>query len=817
MFLACGLMGGCRHDSPQVSFQRVQQLLRRGDLIRAQEEAENCSRRFLSSDPSWARKFTILQAEALLLRGMYPNALALLDGKSDPSDTRSSIIEALTIRGAAHARLHHFKEAEDNLRQADDLCKASEEESCGEVLRAQGVLAMQQGQPARSRQFFEQSLTFARLHGDRFLEATDLLNLGLGSLSQQHYDEAIDATDAAYRTASALDAQIIAIKALGNLGWAYYNLGDSEHSLELSLEAEQRARQAGDLIDELSWITNAGYVYQQLHDYPRAKQAYSKALDLARKTNGKEDIYNALRALALMSAQSAELQQSAIYAEEAISIARADHNRVDELYPLLVKGLIAAQTQNNPEAERLFVEVERDSNSNASLKWRAQHGLALLYENQGRADLANAQYRAALDTFEAARSSLKRDESKLPFSSNVTRIYDDYIHFLIAHGKADEALQHADYSRARALADGLGLVSKMRFASSLDQPSLNAREIARRARANILFYWLGEKHSYLWAITPQTIRLLTLSPGAEIEAAVQRYRRALSGPRDVLESADPDGRWLYTTLLAPAQALLPKGGKVFIIPDGGLNNLNFETLLVAEPKLHYWIEDATIANASSLRLLAASLTLQATGTRKLLLIGNSVAPNERYPELPKAAVQMDSVAGHFLAANRRILTRDKATPAAYLDSSPDRFSYIHFVAHGMASRLSPLDSAIVLSRGSADSDSFKLYARDIIRHPLRAQLVTISSCYGAGERAYSGEGLVGLSWAFLRAGAHNVIAALWEATDVSTEELMGKFYDELDKGVTPDVALRAAKIALLHSSGFHNPFYWAPFQLYAGS
>jgi len=151
--------------------------------------------------------------------------------------------------------------------------------------------------------------------------------------------------------------------------------------------------------------------------------------------------------------------------------------------------------------------------------------------------------------------------------------------------------------------------------------------------------------------------------------------------------------------------------------------------------------------------------------------------------------------------------------------------------------LSPLDSAIVLSKtvlsktalsktvlskttpseGNAESDSFKLYARDIIRRPLRADLVTISACYGAGGRAYSGEGLVGLSWAFLRAGAHNVVAALWEATDASTEQLMDKFYDELDKGAGPDAALRAAKLSLLRGGGFHNPFYWAPFQLYAGS
>jgi len=792
----------------------VQQLLRHGDLIRAQEEAQRSSRLLLSSSPDWARKFKVLQAEALLLRGMYPDALALLIDEPNPSNTKSTVIEILALKGAAHARLHHFNEAERNLTQAEELCTASQEKTCGQVLRARGVLALQQGQPLQGKQFFEQSLAFARLRGDQFLEATALLNIGLEALAEQHFDEAIDATDAAYRIASALGAEVVAIKALGNLGWAYYNLGDAEKSLDLSLRAEERSMLVGDVIDELSWITNAGYVYQQLHDYQRAKASYLKALGLARKTNGRADIYNALRALALVSVQSGQFEESRNYAEEALSIGSADHNRLEQLYPLLVKALIASETHNVPEAEHLFREVEADPESTSTLKWRAKHGLALLYEGQGQFDNATTEYRAALATIENARLTLKRDESKLPFSSNATRIYDDYVHFLISRGKTDQALQQADYGRARALAEGLGLLSKN---SSANLPSLNVQAIAREAGGNILFYWLGEKQSYLWAITPHKIGLFILPPGAEIDAAARRYRKALGGPQNVLDPANTDGRWLYTTLLAPVQSLWSKGSKVFIIPDGSLNNLNFETLPVPAPVVHYWIEDATIVNASSLRLLASSLTRKRQPLHNLLLIGNSIAPNEKYPELPKAALQMDGVAAHFPVAKRRVLARDQATPAAYLASDLNQYSHIHFVAHGTASRLSPLDSAIILSPSGAGSDSFKLYARDIIREPLRAQLVTISSCYGAGERSYSGEGLVGLSWAFLRAGAHNVIAALWEATDVSTEQLMGKFYDQLDKGMSPDAALRAAKLSLLRESAFRNPFYWAPFQLYAGS
>jgi CHAT domain-containing protein len=471
------------------------------------------------------------------------------------------------------------------------------------------------------------------------------------------------------------------------------------------------------------------------------------------------------------------------------------------------------------------------------LKVRAQYARARLYEDQGSSAAADREYQAALKTIEASRSTLKHEESKLPFSNNARHVYDDYIHFLLARKRTEDALRWADFSRARTLAEGLGLLAN---GAGVDTgpPPLNPQQIARQANATILFYWLGEKQSYLWAITPQKSGLFVLPPGEQIDAAVQRYRQALAGPQDVLASADQDGQSLYRMLIAPAQSLLKKQAKVFLIADGSLNNLNFETLLVPEarpseknpsqPNLHYWIEDVTVADASSLRVLGASAREPATTNRNtrsnpkrdrsLLLIGNSVAPNQEYPELAKAAAQMEDVARRFPASEEKILTREEATPAAYFASHPERFSYMHFTAHGKSSRLSPLDSMIVLSKDSGQDDSFKLYARDIIsyhkQNPLRAELVTVSACYSAGERSYYGEGLVGLSWAFLRAGARNVIAALWDASDASTEQLMDKFYDELEKGATPDAALRAAKLSLLHNRDFQNPFYWAPFQLY---
>jgi CHAT domain-containing protein len=839
LVIACGLACS-RHENPQAALESAQKIFEHGDLQQSEEKAGLEYQRLRDSDPELAWKFRILEAKSLLWRGMYPQALALLSSSPSPDrKSKDSQVEILALEGMAHARLHNFPDAQEEIGQALKMCQAASIETCRDVIPASGILAVQLGQLDSAKQIFEQSLEFARSHNDRFLEVTALLNLGATSLREEHFDEVIDWTDDAYRAASMLDAGTIATKALGNLGWAYYNLGDSEQSLNFSLEAERRAVQVGDVIDQLSWITNAGYVYASRGDLFGAKQAYLKALDLANKTNGREDIYNALRALALVSVESDDLDEARKYSDEAFAIAHSDNNRLDELYPLLVKGSIAAQSHDDAQAEKLFREVELDKSGNASLKWRAEHELARLYEEEGHPDNADREYRTALATFESARSSLQRNDSKLPFSNNASRIYDDYVHFLVARRKPDDALRWADNSRARTLAEGLGLLPRK---ASTEPPPLNPQQIARRAGGTVLFYWLSEKQSYLWAITPQKTSLFTLPPGPEINAAVERYRKDLGGPQDVLESANSNGQLLYRTLIEPARSLLKKDAKVLVIPDGSLNNLNFETLLVPEPKLHYWIEDATIADASSLRVLSAARTGYSGPHNKkehnhsLLLFGNSVSPNDKYPELPQAAAQMESVAKHFPEAQEQIFARQQATPEAYLASNPEQFSYIHFVAHGTASRLSPLDSAIVLSKMTsskttlsntsvsklatpeiAADDAFKLYARDIIGHPLRADLVTISACYGAGERAYSGEGLVGLSWAFLRAGAHNVIAALWEATDASTEQLMDKFYDELNKGENPETALRTAKLSLLQHSGFHNPFYWAPFQLYTGS
>ena len=233
--------------------------------------------------------------------------------------------------------------------------------------------------------------------------------------------------------------------------------------------------------------------------------------------------------------------------------------------------------------------------------------------------------------------------------------------------------------------------------------------------------------------------------------------------------------------------------------------------------MHYLLEDATLLSAPSLATLASAPPTRRQD-QSLLLLGNPVSPSDDYPTLPLFGFEMTRIERHFAARHIAVFTGPQASPAAYFGSNPAQYAYIHFVAHAVASRTDPLDSAVILSGTRPGEDSFKLYARDIMRQPIDARLVTISACYGSGTRSYAGEGLVGLSWAFLRAGAHSVIGALWEVSDDSTPRLMDTLYQGLEDGQTPAVALRQAKLDLLHSqSRFSAPFYWAPFQIYTRS
>lgn len=785
-----------------------------GNLAGARTAADQAYRQFSGHDPYWAWKFRILEADILTKQGQSRDVLSSLQAEI-PSAFAGSDLEVRQhmLQALAYSHLGEASRADQNLQEAQRQCDLTNCAAKGEVARIAGAIESERNNSDKAEGFFRASLQIARQQGDKFLEASDLLNLGVVAIGKEHFDESVDWSDAASTVAHAIHANLTEEKALGNLGWAYYKMGDFDKSLDCFVKATKSSQELGAVIDSVEWLNNQGLVYFQEDQFGPAEDNYRQSLELARASQNKIQMIAAITALAFVSLRTGRTATAKQYSDEAFQLAHEERDRPDELYALLAQGEIAAQSGDTKRAAQLLSEVAQDRHGDTSLRWQAQGSLANLYASESQPAAADREYRESLSTLEAARSSLRHEEFRLPFLANASHLYGDYVRFLVKQGKIITALQIADFSRAQTLLEGLGALPKQ---GSLRPTTLNAQSLARGMGGTILFYWLGQDRSFLWVVTGAQTGLFQLPGQAEIENLVLRYNQALNGPADVLDAGNPDGSRLYDLLVAPAESFIPHNSRIFIIPDGSLNRLNFETLLAPKPYPHFWIEDVVVTNANSLRLLAAANRQPARRAPNLLLIGDAVAATSQFSELPNAAGEMTKIAAHFPPNAKLVLQRTEATAEAYLAAQPEHFSYIHFVAHGTASQLSPLDSAIVLSK-SPNSDSFKLYASDIIQHPLNADLVTISSCYGEGARAYTGEGLVGLSWAFLRAGAHNVIGALWEVSDTSTPQLMDRLYAELEKDATPALALHRAKLQMLHSASvFRKPYYWAPFQLYTG-
>ena len=812
-----------RPADAQAAYNHAWRLFQSGYLALSQQEADSAAKQFQASDPSWASRFTLLEADSMLRRGMYEDALHVISTLRDPATSDADTIERLSIEAVALTRQQRISAAEQRLTQAEIICHVSDFATCGNALVARGIFEAKLGQSVHARQTFLQALSFARSHRDSWLEATTTLNLGFIAMQVNHYDEAVDWSNAAYQEATRFGYENTVEGAAGNLGWAYFQLGDGERALEKFDAAEMGATRLGSVRNQLKWLSDAGYVYRDSGDWDRATRSYRQALNLARQIHSREDTVNALEDLARILVLNGKVD------EADATIAQLQQMDNDgNVHPsptlLLTMGMLAAARRQSALAEAYFHSVQSDSSSLMTTKLDAGFELAKLFESEGDIAAAERLYKATLSQYEAARAQLKSEESQLPFGTNAAAIYDRYIHFLVKLGRNEAALAVADQSRAQTLERGLrepGASKPLRAAT------FNPQQIARKTNSTLLFYWLGEQESYLWVITPAKTQLTFLPSQYEIAESIERYRKALLEVQDPLKSGNADGQSLYKMLMSPAAALLRPNTPVIILADGILSELNFETLLVpgaapgtppniaSDVKLHYLLGDLIVSSAPSLAMLDAAEPMSREN-RRILLIGNPDSPDRDFPSLPFFALEMSRIEGHFSSSETTALARQQATPAAYFASDPRNYAYIHFVSHAVASLTSPLDSAIILSNPAGHEDSYKLYAREIIQRPIHAQLVTLSACYGSGTRTYAGEGLVGLSWAFLNAGAQRVIGALWEVSDDSTSRLMDKLYQGLTAGDSPAVALRNAKLSLLHSqSRFSAPFYWAPFQIYS--
>ena len=641
----------------------------------------------------------------------------------------------------------------------------------------------------------------ARALGEANLLALSLINLSVTRMRFDRYDEVIPLCNEAARLLNTKPLTSNTAILENNLGWSYLQLGKGEEALrhlQRSLDIYGQVKSKSG--EQQTWQNLAAYYLRQ-GDLGQAEESLRRAVeasvhltdeeraavfvDLAEVTVLKHDLDGAADAIT-------KARTAAHFAERITS-----HN---DAHIRLVEAMIQDE-RNDVKAESGYAQVASSKVARTFLRVEAAVRRARWLVAHKRLDDAEAQFNGAVQLLDGMRNRLDRDESKLSFFEDIS-IYPEYVDLLINRGKMREALVVADRSRARLLSD---YQSRLR---PLNIESIQAKLGPVKGLA--LFYWIGGQRPYLWMIGPKTFKAVPLKAKAsEMRTLAQQYYEAVSTPSLTAGQLE-GGRRLRKILLDPAVEELTPDRRVFLVLDDQLGLLNPESLPLE--KSGWWIDEAIVSIVPSLALLDLPRKAVRPG-KALLAIGNATKAGE-YDRLANAAGELAVISELFPRDQLRVIEDAGATPPAYGKANPQDYEMIHFTAHGKAESGNPLDSAVILSEDPS-TKAFKLYAREIVTLPIAARLVTISACKSAAGRNYRGEGPVGLAWAFLSAGAEQVVAGLWNVDDAASKDLMERFYAGMRKQhKSAAVALRDAKRQIM--TGYNKPYYWAPFELFAG-
>jgi CHAT domain-containing protein/tetratricopeptide (TPR) repeat protein len=317
---------------------------------------------------------------------------------------------------------------------------------------------------------------------------------------------------------------------------------------------------------------------------------------------------------------------------------------------------------------------------------------------------------------------------------------------------------------------------------------------------------------------------------------------------------------LYKVALAPAAFMIGKR-RLVIVADGALNFVPFEALVTTDrggdySSLDYLIKTNKVSYAPSASVIATVRDQKPAVGRNILLVadpvfsakdprsqsGSAAIPAEvtRGLGLDSAVTDVNGpatqstgpltlprLAGTRIEAEQigRLAKADGAQADLWLDLSANEndmktrdlqgYRVLHVATHGVLDAMRPQFSGLVLSLvgNKSDDDGF-LRTGEVFNLRLGTPLVMLSACESGLGKVKRGEGVIGLSRAFMYAGATTVGVTLWSVADRPTAELMTDFYQRLlGPNPSPSDAIREAQLAMISNKKYSAPFYWAPFVL----
>lgn len=359
-------------------------------------------------------------------------------------------------------------------------------------------------------------------------------------------------------------------------------------------------------------------------------------------------------------------------------------------------------------------------------------------------------------------------------------------------------------------------------------------------KAAVIEYFVGKDSIYIFSYSKQSpLKILTYRHDKDFDASIEEYcMMNMNTSNKTIEDFSRVSKKVYDLLLKDViEELDDSIERLFIIPDGKLMQVSFDVLLTEEINpngtndwtmpLPYLLRKYALSYAYNNQLLFDDTKSSLLTERDNSYLGFGLEYDDFTLEgvknlLPvevdtaftrgvgKLVYSVDEILESASIMNGQFFLNEKATRELFLTKATD-VGILHLAMHGFVAKEKPLNSGLIFTRRNSE-DEFVLKASDLYTMKLEANLSVLSACHTGDGLIEKGEGIRSIARAFNYAGCSNITASLWAAPDLSTKKIILKFFENLKKKQSIDVALQQAKLQYLDQCKFSHealPHLWS--------
>ncbi len=601
-----------------------------------------------------------------------------------------------------------------------------------------------------------------------------------------------------------------AVSTLDTLGDTYQRAGNATEAIKAYERALGMIRETGlKTRVESKLYEGLGRLYLTQKEYPRALENLQKALDIAERLQHAPVIQNASSEIANLLLQTQKPSEAVAYYQKAIDSIESTRSLFEseelrssyfENKKQIYAGMILAHLQTRNLAEAFNYNERARSRAFLDIL-----GSKVQLAKEGSLLEEERALQAKISTLQSKMAAQAEEGEEVEEIEEVGEV-----------GEKGEEVEAAQESQLRqeleeaqkAYGEFLAKVRKenKEQASLMSVEPLTLKEVQELLDpgVSVLEYFVVRQAVLLWVVEKERLRFVRIPINrADLLKKVSALRDAIYqvGEKEKFRGYSEE---LYKLLIEPALADI-RGKELLIIPHDVLHYLPYQALLSDKGK--YLVQDYPIYYLSSASLMQFTRekrkASRASGDRALVM-GNPSLGDEAY-DLRFAEREAKEIARVY--PKSAVYLKTEATKPRAVSLSPD-YDILHFAVHGEFDQDDPLSSGLLLAAGGKGEG--KLKASEIFSLSLKADMVVLSACETGLGKVTNGDEIIGLTRAFIYAGAPSVVTTLWKVNDRASYELVQEFYTNL-KTKKKSAALRQAQLKIMKE--FPHPFFWAAYEL----